>query len=133
VVNYINPQVNNNLSCKNCQAVTTNDGRTVWVCEQCGTENPAQPVTPDALDAQSAISDAAAAAGAPMPDLSQPAIVPDMVQPDAAGQPADAPVDSEGPVVPESLVTAPPVPETPVTPPSIDSVVQQIPIVQDTV
>ena len=24
------------VSCINCQAVTTNDGRTVWVCEQCG-------------------------------------------------------------------------------------------------
>jgi len=54
------------VSCNNCHAVTTNDGKTVWVCEQCGTENlPAQAdKSVDVAAAQAVVSDAAAAAGA---------------------------------------------------------------------
>ena len=48
------------VSCSNCHAVTTNDGKTVWVCEQCGTENKSV----DVAAAQAVVSDAAAAAGA---------------------------------------------------------------------
>jgi hypothetical protein len=29
----------NQTSCTNCHAVTTQDGKTVWVCENCGTQN----------------------------------------------------------------------------------------------
>jgi hypothetical protein len=29
----------NQVACVSCQAVTTNDGRTVWVCENCHTVN----------------------------------------------------------------------------------------------
>lgn len=37
------------LTCSNCQAVTTQSGQTVWVCEACGFENQAvaQPVPAD--------------------------------------------------------------------------------------
>ncbi len=79
------------VACTNCQTVTTNDGKTVWVCQSCGNENavttvtaPAQPaqevpvaapvvatpaaeipaVSVDAASAQAAISDAAAAVAA---------------------------------------------------------------------
>jgi len=45
------------VTCSNCHAVTTNDGKTVWVCEQCATEN--KPV--DVAAAQAAVSDAAGA------------------------------------------------------------------------
>ena len=47
------------VSCNNCHAVTTNDGKTVWVCEQCGTENKSV----DVAAAQAVVNDAAAAAG----------------------------------------------------------------------
>lgn len=63
------------VSCTNCQAVTTHTGRVVWVCEDCGEENLSakqapDPQTPDAVAAQAAISDAAAAAGiSPVPAL----------------------------------------------------------------
>lgn len=33
------------VQCSNCQKVVTHDGKTVWVCEDCGTENlPVAPV-----------------------------------------------------------------------------------------
>jgi Tfp pilus assembly major pilin PilA len=89
-VNFINPSDDNKVSCVNCQAVTTNDGRTVWVCEQCGTENPT--LAPDVQDAQAAITDAAAAAGTPMDDMatSQMASVPEEPQaPTAPPEPVD--------------------------------------------
>lgn len=31
----------NNAQCVNCQTVTTSDGKTVWVCENCGEVNQA--------------------------------------------------------------------------------------------
>ena len=46
------------VNCSNCHAVTTNDGKTVWVCEQCGNEN--KPV--DVAAAQAVVNDAVAAA-----------------------------------------------------------------------
>jgi hypothetical protein len=50
----------NNVACTDCHAVTTNDGKTVWVCEQCGVEN--KPVeAPEAVDAMQAEVAAAAA------------------------------------------------------------------------
>lgn len=61
------------VSCSNCHAVTTNDGKTVWVCEQCGTEN--KPV--DVAAAQAVVNDAVAAAPvaptAPVTPTDQPA------------------------------------------------------------
>jgi len=60
------------ISCVSCQAVTTNDGRTVWVCENCQTVNqppletiisappdPIPTVAPDALAAQAELNSAA--------------------------------------------------------------------------
>jgi hypothetical protein len=61
------------VSCVNCQAVTTADGKTVWVCERCGEENqatagesPAVPAEasgvgpePDAASAQAVVAQAA--------------------------------------------------------------------------
>ena len=45
------------MKCGNCGLVTLADGRQVWVCEHCGTENvpeavtqPAAPVIPSGLD-----------------------------------------------------------------------------------
>lgn len=95
-MNNINPSTNNPVSCVNCQAITTNDGRTVWVCEQCGTENTVT-AAPDVLDAQTAISDAAAAAETPAVDVTMPVSPPvytpaeePVVQPEAPVAPAPA-------------------------------------------
>jgi len=68
------------VKCTNCQAVTTHDGKTVWVCEQCNSEN--QP-TADVAMAQATVNDAASSVAAPAVD-----------QPVA---PAEAP--SEGPAL----------------------------------
>lgn len=82
------------LTCTNCQQITTDEGKPVWVCENCGTENiqpaiaktsaPTMPVSsqadisasPDSLAAdsiaaaaQADISAASAQAGAPLGDI----------------------------------------------------------------
>ncbi|MEK7155139.1 MAG: hypothetical protein AAB697_03360 [Patescibacteria group bacterium] len=57
------------VSCNNCHAVTTNDGKTVWVCEQCGTENKVV----DVAAAQAVVSNAAAAATPVVTPTDQPA------------------------------------------------------------
>lgn len=63
-----------NLTCTNCKQITTDKGKTVWVCENCGAENSAsainQPADQDvdvtAAQAQADIAAAAAQAGAPL-------------------------------------------------------------------
>ena len=58
---FINDQPQ--VKCTNCQAVTTHDGKTVWVCEQCSTENLP---TADVVVAQAAVNDAASSMTAPV-------------------------------------------------------------------
>jgi hypothetical protein len=70
------------VACTNCQAVTTADGKTLWVCENCSTENhpavetapvvadaPEAPITPDAALAQAELDSAAATVSAPIPEI----------------------------------------------------------------
>ncbi len=100
------------LSCTNCQQITTDEGKPVWVCENCGTENinseltsapnpnmsppqasvPVSPANaasdPIAAAAQADISAASAQAGAPLTDV-----------PPIAAQPA-TPVENPIPVSP---------------------------------
>lgn len=40
-----NAQTQQDLKCGNCGTVTLADGRQVWVCEHCGTENVPEAVT----------------------------------------------------------------------------------------
>jgi hypothetical protein len=47
------------IQCVNCQTVTTSDGKTVWVCENCGSTN--QPVTTDPAAAAQDVASAQAA------------------------------------------------------------------------
>ncbi len=102
-VSLINPQSTQPISCVNCQAVTTSDGQTVWVCERCGTEN--APTVPDSADAQAVITEAVAAVSVPpVADMTSAANqVPDLT----AGNSAMNYV-SPAPVVP--VVPAAPVP-----------------------
>lgn len=60
----------NTLTCVNCQSVTTNDGRTVWVCESCGADNAT--VAPDVAAAQAAITDAVGPVDAPSIEVPHP-------------------------------------------------------------
>jgi len=66
------------MKCGNCGLVTLADGRQVWVCEHCGTENvpesvtqPAAPVMPSGLD----MTPPAAPAAPAEPAMPQPAPV----------------------------------------------------------
>lgn len=53
----------NQVQCSNCHATTTADGKTEWVCEQCGTQNPVVDVTA----AQAVVDTAASSMPTPPP------------------------------------------------------------------
>lgn len=69
------------VQCSNCQKVVTHDGKTVWVCEDCGTENlpaDASQAMQAGLPAVAAVAPAAAAPA--MPEGPAP-IIPPVEQP----------------------------------------------------
>lgn len=111
------------ITCTNCQAVTTNDGRTIWVCEDCGEENTPdvvettkpEPQIPDASLAQAAITDAAAAAGMPMEETPAASSVTSTIEPTVVSAP------------PASMSTEP---AKPVTTPAPISGMKTIPSVE---
>lgn len=111
------------LMCTNCQAVTTADGKTLWVCENCGTDNHpvAAPVAPEVSVPEISVPEVTLApetpvvpevTAAPMAPVASPAapVLPDatMAQADIdlAAQTVTAPIP-EIPVVGLGDVTSP--------------------------
>lgn len=86
---------NNQTQCVNCQTVTTSDGKTVWVCENCGEVN--QPA--DIAPSENQIPESAAAPTVPTETVPAADVSAAQQELDQAasqlGTPAAAPADTQ--------------------------------------
>ncbi|OGC97292.1 hypothetical protein A2634_03055 [Candidatus Amesbacteria bacterium RIFCSPHIGHO2_01_FULL_48_32] len=84
------------IKCVNCQEVALTDGSKVWVCQNCGTENPAvstaaMPITSTSAEPMEAIS--------PVPPVI-PASIPDMTMGTTATAAPTVPITPATPAAP---------------------------------